>query len=67
VVDCEGANLALASHLSHHDTRNAVINGLYPKLEGMRDGDVVQGTERRAEAATIMMKDYRETCFSTSE
>jgi hypothetical protein len=63
-VDCEQANLALVSHLSHHDTRNAVINGLYPKLEGMIDRDARAGLERRAEAATVMMNDYRETCFS---
>lgn len=64
VVDCDKANLALASHLSHHDTRKAVENGLFPKLEGMKAGDVSEGFERRAEAATIMMKDYRESCFS---
>lgn len=64
VVDCERANLALASHLSHHDTREAVVKGLFPKLEGMKDGDVSEGFERRGEAATIMMKDYRESCFS---
>ena len=63
-VDCDGANVALASHLSHHDTREAVEHGLFPKLDGMRDGDVQAGTERRAEAATIMMKDYRDKCFN---
>jgi hypothetical protein len=61
-VDCDGANVALAAHLSHHDTHKAVEGGLFPKLEGMRDGDVHAGTERRGEAATIMMKDYREKC-----
>ena len=64
VVDCDGANLALASHLSHHDTREAVEKGLFPKLDGMKDGDVQEGTERRAEAATIMMKEYRAKCFN---
>lgn len=64
VVDCEGTNLALASHLSHYRTKMAVKNGLYPKLEGMRNGNEVEGTERRWEAANIMMKDYRETCIS---
>ena len=63
-IDCDGANFALASHLSHHDTREAIIHGIFPKLEGMKEGDVQAGTERRAEAATIMMKDYRTKCFN---
>lgn len=63
-IDCDGANFALASHLSHHDTRKAVLHGLFPRLEGMEDGDVEAGTERRAEAATIMMENYRTKCFN---
>eukprot|EP00804_Cyclotella_cryptica_P005499 CCRYP_003009-RA/>CCRYP_003009-RA protein AED:0.07 eAED:0.07 QI:257/1/1/1/0.5/0.33/3/178/393 len=62
-IDCEGANLALAAHISHHDTRKSIVNGVFPKIEGMKAGDVSEGTERRADAAKIMMKDYREQCI----
>jgi hypothetical protein len=62
-IDCNKANLALAFHLSHFDTEQSINNGLYPKLEGMAEGNVAEGTERRADAARIMMKDYRKVCF----
>jgi len=58
-IDCELAN-KLGAHLSHYAVGElAEEKKNYPMIEGMQKGE---GVQRRAEAALIMMKDYREKC-----
>lgn len=59
-IDCGWANSKLGAHLSHYAVEIvAKEKKNYPKIEGMKEGEEVQ---RRAEAALIMLRDYREIC-----
>ncbi|KAL3805904.1 hypothetical protein HJC23_007865 [Cyclotella cryptica] len=62
-VDCSGAMANLGAHLSHHDTHLAVDNGIFPKVEGVTMGDLGSSMNKRAEAANIMLRQFREACF----
>ena len=58
-IDCELAN-KLGAHLSHYAVGElAEEKKNYPFIEGMQKGE---GVQRRAQAALIMLKDYRESC-----
>ncbi|KAL3783293.1 hypothetical protein HJC23_007962 [Cyclotella cryptica] len=58
-IDCELAN-KLGAHLSHYAVGElAEEKKNYPVIEGMQKGE---GVQRRAEAALIMLKDYRKKC-----
>jgi hypothetical protein len=60
-IDCELAN-KLGAHLSHYAVGQlAEEKKNYPYIEGMQKGE---GVQRRAEAALIMLRDYREKCAS---
>jgi len=60
--DCAGATARLGAHLSHHDSRKAVNNGLFPKVEGVTEGNLGEHMNKRAEAASIMMRTFKQTC-----
>ena len=57
VVDCEEMALARAVHISHHFTRIAFENGLFPlEVEGN------QYTGKRGPAAKVFLADWEEQC-----
>lgn len=61
-IDCAMAN-KLGAHLSHYAVEQlAEEKKNYPYIEGMKKGE---GVQRRAEAALIMLRDYREKCGVT--
>ncbi|KAL7479441.1 hypothetical protein ACHAW6_005242 [Cyclotella cf. meneghiniana] len=62
-VDCPGAMATLGAHLSHHDTHLAVDNGIFPKVLGVTVGDLGSSMNNRAEAANIMLRQFRDACF----
>ena len=58
-IDCEMAD-KIGAHLSHYTVRElAEEEKNYPKIEGMKDQE---GMQKRAEAAVIMLNDYRDKC-----
>jgi hypothetical protein len=64
-INCEKANLAKVAHLSHHSTHLAYKEyHTYPRLQGLKNGHV---TNRRGEAALVIMKDYRDKCLQEEE
>ena len=64
-INCEKANLAKVAHLSHHSTHLAYKEyHTYPRLQGLEDGHV---TDRRGEAALVLMKDYHDNCLQEEE
>jgi hypothetical protein len=65
--DCAGATATLGAHLSHHDSREAVDNGLYPKLEGVPAGDLGAHIDKRAEAAASMMRTFKLSCLKQQQ
>ena len=61
VIDCDKAKQYLAAHLSHASSHNDYTNlHTYPKIEGMTEQD---HAEKRAEAGTIMMNDFKQQCL----
>mmetsp|Transcript_3250 Transcript_3250/g.4991 ORF Transcript_3250/g.4991 Transcript_3250/m.4991 type:complete len:317 (+) Transcript_3250:113-1063(+) len=61
VINCKLAKMAFAAHLSHHDVEEAMEKWhKYPKIEGMKSWE---HTERRGEAARVMMNDFRDKCL----
>jgi hypothetical protein len=64
-ICCEMANLAKVSHLSHRQTHLAYTkHHIYPRIEGLKFEDI---TDRRGEAASVIMKDYRDKCLQEKE
>ena len=60
VINCALAKMAFAAHLSHYDVKEAMRRrNNYPKIAGMKK---LEYTERRGEAAIILMDDFREYC-----
>ena len=67
VVNCDKIvrEESKVAHLSHRDCDEAFEKyDIYPKLDGVENPN--QAIERRAEAALIVMKDYREQCLEGS-
>ena len=62
-LDCFGAMSRLGAHLSHSDTHKAVNDGLFPKVDGCKARDLHSCMNKRAEAANIMLRQFREVCF----
>ena len=64
-INCEKANLAKVIHLSHRATHLAYKEyHTFPRLQGLKNGHV---TDRRGEAALVIMKDYRDNCLKEEE
>jgi hypothetical protein len=62
-VDCAGAMNRLGCHLSHHHTHEAVDNKLFPKVPGVKEGDLNSSLNKRSDAANIMLRQFKEACF----
>jgi hypothetical protein len=65
--DCAGATMKLGAHLSHHDTHKALDDGIFPTIPGVREGDLGEHMNKRAEAAASMLRTFKETCLKNGE
>lgn len=60
IIHCNSAKRFLTAHLSHYDSQKAYDSHRYPHIDGMTEGEFV---EKRAEAAGVMLRDFRENCI----
>ena len=60
-IDCQTASSYLTAHLSHKDSQDALtLHHTYPRIPGGMQAE--DHAEKRAEAASMMMHDYRNFC-----
>ncbi len=65
-IDCEKANWAKVSHLSHRQTDLAYNKyHTFPRFQGLKN--LGHALDRRGEAALVLMKDYRDNCLQEEE